>query len=99
MLEKDIQNWRAGGWLVIKLSRCTALWKVKAAWPLGNISWPSVEFELCCSLGALQIKFSVLSIEVVNFYGENLTVSCRQVCVCGKAPYDDKLKKLITQKQ
>lgn len=85
--------------MVIKLSRCTALWKVKAAGPLGNISGPSIEFELCCSLGALKVEFSVISIEVVNFYGGNLSVSCRQISVYGQAPYDDKPKKLITQKQ
>lgn len=96
---KNIQNWRARGLLVIKLSRCTALWKVKAAWPLRNISGSSIEFELCCSLGALQVRFSVLSIEAYNFYGENLSVSCRQICVCGQAPCDDKLRKLITQEQ
>lgn len=60
MLGENTQNWRTGGLLVRKLSRCSALWKVKAAWPLGNISGPSIEFELCCSLGALQVKFSVL---------------------------------------
>lgn len=59
MLEENTQNWRTGRLLVRKLSRFTALWKVKAAWPLGNISGPSIEFELC-SLGALQVKFSVL---------------------------------------
>lgn len=53
-----------GELLLSKLRRCTALWKVKAAWPLANISGPSIEFELCCSQGASQVKFSVLSIQL-----------------------------------